>query len=79
MATKKKKTKSKKPPSKQGTPVLIYLDDRSMDRLIRFQKAVESQGLSFKNAPAVKYLFHKALGDWEKKNKQVDIDDLIAS
>jgi hypothetical protein len=50
-----------------------------MDRLVRFQKAVQSQGLNFKNAPAVKYLFHKALGDWEKKNKQVDIDDLLAS
>jgi hypothetical protein len=81
MATKKKssRSKAKKPPSKQGTPVLIYLDDNSMKRLERFQIATKAQGLNFKNAPAVKFLFHKALGNWEKKNKQVDIDDLLAS
>jgi Holliday junction resolvase len=60
----------KKPPSRQGTPVLIYLSDDELKRLKEFQKNFKSQtSIPIKNGPAVKLLTNRAL-------KFINITDL---
>lgn len=78
MAT-KKASKRKTAKTKKDVAVQFSLDERSMHRLNRYQTAMKDKGLDLGNGPAVKHLFHIALGKWEKENKQLDIEAMMGS
>jgi hypothetical protein len=78
MAT-KKASKRRTATIKKDTAVQFSLDERSMHRLNRYKTAMKDTGLDLGNGPAVKHLFHIALGNWEKANKQLDIGAVIGA
>jgi hypothetical protein len=77
---KRKPTKKKTVPSKEGVGCLIHIDDNLMARMKIFQSYMkEENGITLKTAPTVKFLVNAGLKQFEKNNAQLDLMGAIAS
>lgn len=74
MVAKRKPKRKIAPTKRDGTAVLLHVDENMMARLNRFQQYMKTeQAMNLKNAPSCMFLINQGLKDFETKNKQLDL------